>query len=109
MADHRARHVLYIRERRPRLGLPASVGIALAERGSGRNRAVITIMGDRSTPYTIQSLWNETELRLPLLVVILRNAEYAILKSFAILERTPGFRASIYPGMDDVPTGRSLH
>ncbi len=82
--------------------LPASVGIALAERDSGRNRPVIAIMGDGSTQYSIQSLWNATQLRLPLLIVILRNEEYAILKSFAILERTPGVPGLDLPGMDFV-------
>ena len=82
--------------------LPASVGIALAERDSGRNRPVIAIMGDGSTQYSIQSLWNAAQLRLPLLIVILRNEEYAILKSFAILERTPGVPGLELPGMDFV-------
>ncbi len=82
--------------------LPASVGIALAERDSGRNRPVIVIMGDGSTQYSIQSLWNATQLRLPLLIVILRNEQYAILKSFAILERTPGVPGLELPGMDFV-------
>jgi benzoylformate decarboxylase len=82
--------------------LPASVGIALAERDSGRNRPVIAIMGDESTQYSIQSLWNAAQLRLPLLIVILRNEEYAILKSFAILERTPGVPGLELPGLDFV-------
>lgn len=83
-------------------GLPASVGIALAERDSGRNRPVVAIMGDGSSQYAIQAMWNAAQLRLPLLIVILRNEEYAILKSFAILERTPGVPGLDLPGMDFV-------
>ena len=37
--------------------LPAAVGIALAERDSGRNRPVIAIIGDGSFQYSVQSLW----------------------------------------------------
>ena len=37
-------------------GLPASVGIALAERETGRNRPVIAIIGKGSFQYSVQSL-----------------------------------------------------
>jgi benzoylformate decarboxylase len=87
-------------------GLSASVGIALAERDSGRNRPVIAVMGDGSTQYSIQSLWDATQLRLPLLIVILRNEENAILKSFAILERTPWVPGLDLPGMDFVSSAK---
>src|SRR4051795_9570343 len=82
--------------------LPASVGIALAERDSGRNRPVIAIMGDGSSQYSIQALWNAVQLRLPMLIVIMRNEEYAILKSFANLLQTPGVPGLELPGMDFV-------
>jgi benzoylformate decarboxylase len=83
-------------------GLPASVGIAQAERDSGRNRPVVAIIGDGSSQYAIQALWNAVQLRLPMLIVIMRNDEYAILKSFAILEQTPGVPGLDLPGMDFV-------
>ncbi|MEY1278108.1 benzoylformate decarboxylase [Providencia rettgeri] len=38
--------------------LPASVGIALAERDSGRHRPVMAIIGDGSMQYSIQGLWS---------------------------------------------------
>jgi benzoylformate decarboxylase len=82
--------------------LPASVGIALAERDSGRNRPVIAIMGDGSSQYSIQALWNAAQLRLPMLIVIMRNEEYAILKSFANLLQTPGVPGLDLPSMDFV-------
>ena len=75
--------------------LPAAVGIALAERDSRRNRPVIAIIGDGSFQYSVQSLWTAAQLRLPILIVVPRNDEYGILKSFAILEKTPGV-----PGLD---------
>jgi benzoylformate decarboxylase len=82
--------------------LPASVGIALAERDSGRERPVIVIIGDGSFQYSLQSIWNAVQLRLPVLIVILRNEEYAILKSFAVLEKTPGVPGLDIPGLDYV-------
>ena len=78
--------------------LPASVGIALAERDSGRNRSVIAIIGDGSFQYSVQSLWTAAQLHLPLLVVVLHNDEYCILKSFAALEETPGVPGSGHSG-----------
>jgi len=87
-------------------GLPASVGIALAERNSGRNRPVIAMIGDGSSQYAIQSMWSGAQLRLPLLIVIMRNEEYAILKSFARLEQTPDVPGLELPGMDFVSTAK---
>ena len=82
--------------------LPASVGIALAERDTGRNRPVIAIIGDGSFQYSLQSIWNAAQLHLPMLIVIMRNDEYAILKSFAVLEETPRVPGLDLPGLDYV-------
>jgi benzoylformate decarboxylase len=86
--------------------LPASVGIALAERDTGRNRPVITIIGDGSFQYSIQSIWNAAQLQLPMLIAVMRNDEYAILKSFAVLEQTPGVPGLNIPGIDIVSLAR---
>jgi benzoylformate decarboxylase len=82
--------------------LPAAVGIALAERDSRRNRPVIAVIGDGSFQYSVQSLWTAAQLRLPVLIVVPRNDEYAILKSFAVLEETPGVPGLDIPGLDVV-------
>jgi benzoylformate decarboxylase len=82
--------------------LPASVGIALAERDSGRDRPVIVVMGDGSFQYSVQSIWTAAQLHLPILIVVLRNDEYCILKSFAVLEETPGVPGLDIPGIDIV-------
>ncbi len=82
--------------------LPASVGIALAERDSGRNRPVVAIIGDGSMQYSVQGLWTAAQQGLPILFVIPRNGEYAILKSFAVLEETPGVPGLDLPGLDTV-------
>jgi len=82
--------------------LPAAVGIALAERDSGRNRPVIAVIGDGSFQYSVQSIWTAARLRLPMLIVVVQNDEYAILKSFAMLERAPGVPGLDIPSLDIV-------
>jgi len=82
--------------------LPAAVGIAFAERESGRNRPVVAVIGDGSFQYSVQSIWSAAQLRLPILLVVVRNGDYAILKSFAELERTPGVPGLDLPGLDAV-------
>lgn len=53
------------------------------------------IVGDESFQYSLQSIWTAAQLNLPILIVVLRNEEYCILKSFAVLEDAPGV-----PGLD---------
>lgn len=86
--------------------LPASVGLALAERDSGRNRPVMAIIGDGSMQYSIQGLWSAAQHNLPIVFVIPRNSEYAILKSFAVLEETPGVPGLDIPNLDIVALGK---
>ncbi len=81
-------------------GLPAAVGIALAERHSGRHRPVIAVIGDGAFQYAPQALWTAAQFDLPIVFVVPRNGEYAILKSFAKLERTPGVPGLDQPGID---------
>jgi benzoylformate decarboxylase len=82
--------------------LPASAGIALAECVSGRNRPVIAVMGDGSFQYSVQSIWSAAQLRLPMLIVVMRNEQYGIPKLFAELEQTPAVPGLDLPGLDCV-------
>jgi benzoylformate decarboxylase len=82
--------------------LPASVGLALGERETGRNRPVIMIIGDGSFQYSVQSIWTAAQHHLPILFIVLRNREYCILKSFAELEETAGVPGLDLPGIDIV-------
>jgi benzoylformate decarboxylase len=75
------------------------MGIALAEKDSGRKRPVIVIMGDGSFQYSVQSIWNAAQLHLPMLIVVMRNEEYCILKSFAVLKQTLGVPGLGLPGL----------
>lgn len=86
--------------------LPASVGIALAERGSGRHRPVMAIIGDGSMQYSIQGLWSAAQQNLPIVFIIPKNNEYGILKSFAVLEETPGVPGLDIPNLDIVALGK---
>jgi hypothetical protein len=104
--DHRARYLLHLCERGLGWNLPASVGVALAERDSGRNRPVITVIGDGSFQYSVQSIWSAAQLHLPMLILVLRNEEYCILKSFAVLEEAPGVPGLDLPGIDIVSVAR---
>jgi benzoylformate decarboxylase len=81
-------------------GLPASIGVALAERDEGTNRKVICIVGDGAANYVIQSIWTATQHNLPILFVVVRNGAYNILKSFAQLLETPGVPGLDLPGLD---------
>jgi benzoylformate decarboxylase len=38
----------------------------------------------------VQAIWTVAQHRLPIVYVVMRNNEYSILKSFAVLEETPG-------------------
>jgi benzoylformate decarboxylase len=78
------------------------VGFALGERQTGRNRPVIMIIGDGSFQYSVQSIWTAAQHHLPILFIVLRNEEYCILKSFAVLEETPGVPGLDIPGIDIV-------
>lgn len=80
--------------------LPASVGIALAEKDSGRNRPVLAVIGDGSMQYSVQALWSAARCGVKLTIVVPCNDEYAILKSFAELENTPGVPGLDIPGID---------
>ena len=82
--------------------LPAAVGLAFAERRTGKNRPVIVIMGDGSFQYSPQAIWTAVQHDLHVIIVALRNEEYGILKSFALLENTPNVPGLDLPGLDIV-------
>jgi benzoylformate decarboxylase len=81
-------------------GLPAAVGIALAERDTGRGRPVVAVVGDGSFHYSVQALWTAAQLGLPLVVLVPVNRQYAILKAFAEHKGTPGVPGLDLPGLD---------
>lgn len=58
-------------------------------------RTIVASIGDGSFQYSIQAIWTAAQHKLPIVFVVQRNGEYAVLKSFALLEETPNV-----PGMD---------
>jgi benzoylformate decarboxylase len=82
--------------------MPASVGLALAERKTGRNRPVLCLMGDGSFQYSVQSIYTAVRQKLQVIYVVLQNFEYGILKEFAVLEKTPNVPGLDLPGLDIV-------
>jgi len=81
-------------------GVPAAVGVALGDRDRGVTRPVVGLIGDGSSQYSVQALWTAAQHKLPIVYVVMRNDEYSILKSFAVLEETPGVPGLDLPGLD---------
>jgi len=81
-------------------GLPAAVGLALGDRARGVKRTVLATIGDGSCQYSVQAMYTAAQHRLPVVFVVMRNEEYSILKSFAMLEETPGVPGLDLPGLD---------
>lgn len=80
--------------------VPAAVGIALGDRARGVQRTVVASIGDGSFQYSIQAIWTAAQHKLPIVFLVQRNGEYAILKSFALLEKTPNVPGLDLPGLD---------
>lgn len=87
-------------------GMPAAVGLALAEKRTNRNRPVIAVIGDGSFQYSPQAVWTAVQHGLHVVYVVPRNGEYGILKAFARLENTPGVPGLDLPGIDIVSLGK---
>jgi benzoylformate decarboxylase len=59
-------------------GLPAAVGVALADPG----RPVVAVLGDGAAQYGVAGLWSAVQLNLPITFLVLRNDGYGALRSF---------------------------
>jgi benzoylformate decarboxylase len=79
-------------------GLPAAVGVALAD----PTRPVVAVLGDGALQYGVTGLWTAAQLRLPITFLILRNGGYEGLRSFLAplgVADAPGLDL---PGLDAV-------
>jgi benzoylformate decarboxylase len=88
--------------------MPAAVGIALAEKSKEKPRPVVAFIGDGSFQYSVQSIYTAVQQKLKIVYIVFCNGEYAILKSFAVLEKTPGVPALDLPGLDVVSTAKGF-
>ncbi|WP_405885318.1 benzoylformate decarboxylase [Streptomyces sp. NBC_01136] len=89
-------------------GVPAAVGVALGDRDRGVSRPVIGLIGDGSFQYSVQAIWTAAQHELPIVYVVMRNSEYSILKSFAVLEETPGVPGLDLPGLGITSVARGF-
>jgi benzoylformate decarboxylase len=81
---------------------PSSVGVALAQQKLGTGRPVVVLIGDGSLQYSVQSLASAAQHKLKMIYIVPCNGEYAILKEFAVLEKTPNVPALDLPFLDIV-------
>jgi benzoylformate decarboxylase len=79
-------------------GLPAAIGVQLAQ----PDRRVIGVIGEGSAQYAITGFWTAATYGVPVTFLVMRNDEYAILKWFGDLEKTPGAPGLDLPGLDCV-------
>jgi benzoylformate decarboxylase len=77
-------------------GLAASVGVQLAQ----PDRPVVCVVGEGSAQYAITAFWSAVAHEAPVTFLVLRNAEYAILKWFAEVESVQGAPALDLPALD---------
>jgi benzoylformate decarboxylase len=77
-------------------GIAASVGVQLAQ----PERPVICILGEGSVQYAVQTFWSAVAYKVPVTFLVLRNAEYAILKWFADIESVTGAPGLDLPALD---------
>lgn len=82
--------------------VPAAIGIALAEKVSGKNRPVVVVVGDGSFQYSLQAIWTAKQQKLPIIYIVPVNEEYGILKSFAVSQDTPNVPGLNIPDLDFV-------
>jgi benzoylformate decarboxylase len=87
---------------------PAAVGIALAESAKKSPRPVVAFIGDGSFQYSVQSIYTAAQHKLKVVYIVPCNEEYAVLKSFAELEKTPGVPGLDLPGLDIVSTAKGF-
>jgi benzoylformate decarboxylase len=77
-------------------GLPASLGVKLAR----PDQPVLCIIGDGSAMYSIQALWTAAHHRLPVVVAVVDNRQYAILKTNLAGSGGASARTGNYVAMD---------
>lgn len=78
--------------------VPAALGVKLG----CPERPVLAIVGDGGAMYTNQALWTAAHYRIPVVVAVLNNRQYAILKKHLIEVGGPSARSGTFIGMDIV-------
>ncbi len=77
-------------------GLPAALGVKLAR----SDMPVLCIVGDGSIMYSAQALWTAAHENLPVVIAVVNNRQYAILKMNLLESGSPAAKAGRFVGMD---------
>ncbi|MGY1644560.1 benzoylformate decarboxylase [Geodermatophilus sp. SYSU D00703] len=83
-------------------GLPAAVGVALAD----PTRPVVAVLGDGAFQYGVQGVWTAVQHRLPVTFLVLRNNTYGALSSFLGQLGVAGVPGLDLPGLDAATIGQ---
>jgi benzoylformate decarboxylase len=74
----------------------------------GTNRPVVAVIGDGAFQYSVQDVYTAVQLKLKVVFVVPCNGEYAILKEFAVLEKTPNVPGLELPGLDVISAAKGF-
>ena len=77
-------------------GLPAALGVKLAR----PDQPVLCIVGDGSIMYSAQALWTAAHDDIPVVIAVVNNRQYGILKMNLVESGSPSARAGRFVGMD---------
>jgi benzoylformate decarboxylase len=77
-------------------GVPAALGVKLAR----PDQPVLCIVGDGSIMYSIQALWTAAHAGIPVVIAVVNNRQYGILKMNLVETGSPAARAGRFVGMD---------
>ncbi|HEV7534181.1 MAG TPA: thiamine pyrophosphate-dependent enzyme, partial [Acidimicrobiia bacterium] len=77
-------------------GVPAALGVKLAR----PDQPVLCIVGDGSVMYSIQALWTAAHAGIPVVIAVVNNRQYGILKMNLVETGSPAARAGRFVGMD---------
>jgi len=69
---------------------------------------VVAVIGDGAFQYSIQAVYTAVQLKLKVVFIVPCNGEYAILKEFAVLEKTPNVPALDLPGLDVISVAKGF-
>jgi benzoylformate decarboxylase len=83
-------------------GLPAAIGVQLGQ----PERPVVAVVGDGALQYSIPALWTAVHYGVPVTVVVLRNDEYGVLKSYRDRLGLTGVPGLDVPGLDHLALAR---
>jgi benzoylformate decarboxylase len=77
-------------------GVPAALGVQLAR----PDQPVLCIVGDGSIMYSAQALWTAAHEQLPVVIAVVDNRQYGILKMNLVESGSPAARAGRFVAMD---------